>query len=362
MRRPINAIFVTALIALAGACSAITLKPGDPAPPMKVGRWVRAPGKPTAPKKIGVVAFFSSGSAPCKQTYPIVLNVARAHAARVQVQAVAVYEKTSGPQDTSHYATVAAFVKQMGPQMPYPVGVDGPGLTMTKTWLEASGQRGVPVAYVVGRDGKILWIGHTMMLQHIMGEILSGKFDAKAFRAQYIAEIEQEECEYRLFKKFNELSEAGRHREAVAELDRIGKAQPEYGRRMVLVRFSLLLKFDEPAAYAFGRELLNGELKEQSGLLWLMARSLLDETPGLKSPDYRLAFDLAQRSADLTKHQDANILTALAFAHFKLGRVDKAIEIQKAAIPIGDANPDIPARNKELMRKRLEMFTKAKSG
>lgn len=356
------ALVVLGLLGSADAALSVSLKPGDPAPPIKVGKWIKPPPASAAgAKKIQVVAFFSSWSNPSMQTYPVVAKIAKTHADRVSVQAIAVFEKDATPGG-AHYATVAAFVKRMGAQMPYPVGVDDAKGTMARTWLDASGERGVPVSFVIGRDGKIRWIGHTMMVEYFLGQILNGTFNYAQYRDEWLKQKEKEEKEYRLFKRFSELAEAGRNKEAVAELDRIAKAYPEYGRRMVLVRFSLLLKFDEPAAYAFGRELLNGELKDQSGLLWLMARSLLDETPGLKSPDYRLALDLSQRAADLTKHNDANILTALAYAHFKLGNVDKAIEIQTKAIPIGDANPDIPARNKELMRQRLEMFTKAKSG
>jgi thiol-disulfide isomerase/thioredoxin len=361
MVRTIRVFCALALILIVRSAWAVSLKPGDPAPPLKVGRWIRPPKPAVGAKKIVVVSFFSTWSNPCKQTYPIVANVARNHADRVSVQAVAVFEKNANASG-AHYDTVAAFVKQMGSQMPYAVGVDGFDGAAAKAWLEASGERGVPVSFVIGRDGKIVWIGHTMTLEYFLGQILNGKFNFAEYRAEWLKDKEQEEKEYRLFRKFNQLTEAGKHKEAVAELDRIAKAEPEYGRRMVLVRFSLLLKFDEAQAYAFGRELLNGELKDQSGLLWLMARSLLDETPGLKSPDYKLALDLAQRAADLTKHNDANILTALAYAHFKLGHVDQAIEIQTRAIPIGDANPDIPARNKELMRKRLELFKNAKAG
>ncbi len=361
MHRTHRLLLAVALLSSASPAIGIALKPGDPAPPIKVGKWIKPPKPESGPPRIGVVAFFSTWSNPCKQTYPSLAKIAAMHAGRVSVKAVAVFEKNANAGG-AHYAAVASFVKQMGSQMPYPVGVDGPNGTMAKTWLEASGERGVPVSFIIGRNGKIQWIGHTMMLEYFLGQILDGKYKFAEYRAEWLKDKEQEEREYRLFKRFNELVEAGQHKAAVAELDRIAKAQPEYGRRMVLVRFSLLMKYDEAAAYAFGRELLNGELKDQSGLLWLMARSILDETPGLKSPDYKLALDLSQRAADLTKHNDANILTALAYAHFKLGHVDKAIEIQTKAIPIGDANPDIPARNKQLMRTRLEMFRKAKSG
>ncbi len=354
----------TALIAigLSVCAQAARLDLGQAPPPVRVARWIKAPVKPTGPPRIRIVGFFSSWSAPSNQALPVLAQVARKHAKLVTIEMISVYEKSSGAADTSYYKTVAAFVKQRAALMPYAVGVDDPKGAMANAWLEASGERGVPTSFIIGRNGKIVWIGHTMMLDTVMDEIVSGKFDFATYRKERKEQMEAEEKEYRLLKRFNELQQSGRYREAVAELDRIAKAQPEYGRRMVLVRFNLLLKSDEKAAYTYGRELLNGELKDQSGMLWLMARMLLDETPGLVRPDYKLALDLSQRSADLTKHNDANILTALAYAHFKLGHVDKAIEIQERAIPIGDANPQIPERNKALMRTRLETFRKARAG
>lgn len=358
-----SAVLVWVLVAAsASSLAAPTLKLGDPPPSLAVARWIRPPQRPVPANKIRIVSFFSSWSNPCRESLPVLQTVAQKHRNLVVIEAVSVYEKATGPADTSYYKTVEAFVKQMGSKMPYAVGVDGPAGKVAQAWLDASGERGVPTSFVIGRNGKIVWIGHTMMLDTVLDEILAGRFDFKRYAEQRAAQLAEEEKEYQLFKRFNELNRAGRYKEAVEELDRIAQKEPDYGRRMVLVRFNLLLKCDEERAYKFGRELLNGELKDQSGMLWLMARMLLDETPGLKSPDYRLAYDLASRSAELTNYQDANILTALAYANFKLGNVDKAIELQERAIPIGDANPQIPERNKKLMRERLEMFRKAKAG
>ena len=360
MLRTVLASATVLLVAVSALRADITLKLGDPPPPVAVAKWIRPPERPPRKDKIRIVTFFSSWSAPCRQALPVLQRVAQKYKNAV-IEAISVYEKASGPKDTSYFRTVEAFVKQMGSTMPYAVGIDGPSGAVANAWLEASGERGVPTSFIIGRNGKIVWIGHTMMLDTVMEEILTGRFDFKRYAEQRAAQLAEEEKEYRLLKRFNELSTSGHYREAVQELDRIARQHPEYGRRMVLVRFNLLLKCDEAEAYKFGRELLQGELKDQSGMLWLMARMLLDETPGLKSPDYKLAYDLASRSAELTKYQDANILTALAYANFKLGNVDRAIELQEKAIPIGDANPQIPERNKKLMRERLEMFKKAKA-
>lgn len=364
MRRITFIASLTALAAFLGGgvyARSASLKLGDKPPRLDVARWVGAVPRASTPTKIRIVTFFSSWSSPSRQALPVLEKVAKKHRSIVALEAVSVYEKTSGPGDTAYFQTVSAFVKEMGARMPYPVGIDGPGGKVAAAWLDAAGESGVPTSFIVGRNGKIVWIGHTIMLDSVLDQIVARTFDFKRYAEERAAQQAEEARERKLFARFNALQQAGRHKEAVAELDRIAKAQPDYGRRMVLVRFSLLLKADEKAAYAYGRELLNGELKDQSGMLWLMARMLLDETPGLQAPDYKLALDLSQRSAELTKHQDANILTALAFAHFKLGHVDEAISLQERAIPIGDANPQIPDRNKQLMRTRLETFKKAKS-
>jgi len=361
MSRRLQVILAVLTLANAVVAQSATLNIGNKPPALDVGFWIRKPAAPAKANAIRIVTFFSTWSEPCRQAFPILRQVAQKHK-NVIIEAISVYEKSKGPADTAYYATVKDFVRRMGAQMPYAVGVDGPQGKVARAWLEASGERGVPTSFVIDKNGKIIWIGHTLMLDATMDQIAAGRYDAKRYAEERSRRIAEEEKEYRLFKRFNELNQQGRYKEAVDELDRIAKVEPEYGRRMVLVRFSLLLRCNEPEAYRFGRQLLNGELKNESGLLWLMARMLLDETPGLKSPDYRLAYDLALRSAELTKYQDANILTALAYANFKLGNVDRAIELQEQAIPIGDANPEIPDRNKQLMRSRLEMFRKARLG
>ena len=40
--------------------------------------------------------------------------------------------------------------------------MDTPDNNMAKTWMMAAGQNGIPCAFVVGKDGKIAWIGHPM--------------------------------------------------------------------------------------------------------------------------------------------------------------------------------------------------------
>ena len=67
-------------------------------------------------------------------------------------------------------------------RMTYPVALDhldpsGVG-AMNKTWLDAAGINSIPTAFLVGKDGRIAWIGHPNDLtDEIIEEVLAGKFD-----------------------------------------------------------------------------------------------------------------------------------------------------------------------------------------
>src|SRR6266496_2809892 len=63
---------------------------------------------------------------------------------------------------------VAPFIKKMGSQMTYRVGLDtveGEQARMAQTWMEAAGQNGIPAAFVVDKRGIIAWIGHPIHLK-----------------------------------------------------------------------------------------------------------------------------------------------------------------------------------------------------
>lgn len=61
-------------------------------------------------------------------------------------------------------AEAEKFVKMMGSKMTYRVALDDGNRdgTMAKTWLTASGQQGIPSAILVGKDGRVAWIGYGM--------------------------------------------------------------------------------------------------------------------------------------------------------------------------------------------------------
>ena len=97
-----------------------------------------------------------------------------------------------------------------------------------------------------------------------------------------------------------------------------------------------------------------------------MAWAIVDDEQGLKKPDYKLALKLAQRAVELSKAKDSYSVDTLAYAYFKTGDIDKAIEMQTKAVDLAKAevakgNKDVePATVKE-MEERLARFKKRKT-
>lgn len=76
-------------------------------------------------------------------------------------------------------ATVLPFVQKMGDKMDYVVACDEERKS-SDGYMQAYGQGGIPTAFIVGKDGKVLWFGHPMAeLEATLEKIVAGKYDLK---------------------------------------------------------------------------------------------------------------------------------------------------------------------------------------
>src|SRR5437016_5002709 len=81
-----------------GAVSAFTqaLKVGMNAPPIKVGEWVKGtPVNEFKPGAIYVVEFWATWCGPCKQTIPLLTQLAKEEAGKVTVIGVSTFENNT---------------------------------------------------------------------------------------------------------------------------------------------------------------------------------------------------------------------------------------------------------------------------
>jgi thiol-disulfide isomerase/thioredoxin len=140
-----------------------TLKVGDPAPKLQTGKWVQGePVKSFEKGKAYIVEFWATWCGPCRASIPHLNEIHK----KFKDKGLVVIGQDCSERDESR---VAPFIKTMGDKMTYRVALDDKTSNktgqMSKTWMEAAGQDGIPTAFLVDTKGKIAWIGHPMELK-----------------------------------------------------------------------------------------------------------------------------------------------------------------------------------------------------
>jgi thiol-disulfide isomerase/thioredoxin len=154
-----------------------TLKLGDPAPPVLVLRWLKGEPINLNRGRVNVVEFWATWCGPCKASMPHLSEVAARFKDQVDVTGISIFENGTDP-----LPEVERFVAHAGNSMAYNVGFGGgKDCAMGKTWFEAAGADGIPLAFVVDRQGRIAWIGHpTHGLEDAVALAVQDKLDPAA--------------------------------------------------------------------------------------------------------------------------------------------------------------------------------------
>lgn len=161
---------LAASAALLPSAFAATL--GDPAAPLAIKEWIKGqPVNVKDGKNVYVVEFWATWCGPCRFTTPHLTALQKKFKAR---GVVVVGISDEAPQ------TVKPFVQAMGTNMDYTIAIDD-NLQSNTNYMAAYGAMGIPTAFVVGKDARVLWTGHPLMgLEEALEEILAGKYDIKA--------------------------------------------------------------------------------------------------------------------------------------------------------------------------------------
>ncbi len=140
----------------------ITLRVGDKAPALKVDKWVKGEEiKSFESGKVYVVEFWATWCPPCRKAIPHNTEIAKKFKSNVTVIGVAASERKDKDGSDKRLEKLESFVKDQGDKMAYTIAFDG-DREMSKDWMQAAGQGGIPTAFIVGGDGKIAWIGNPL--------------------------------------------------------------------------------------------------------------------------------------------------------------------------------------------------------
>jgi thiol-disulfide isomerase/thioredoxin len=360
-----RSLFIAAALLFALTGWAQSLKAGDPAPALPVAKWVKGQPVPKFEQgKVYVVEFWATWCGPCRQTIPHLTKLAEKYKDKVTIIGVSVWERTDEKNPNAHIQRVEKFVSDMGDKMNYVVAVDNAEGVVAKAWMEAAEQDGIPTAFVVDQQKRIVWIGHPMNnLDEVLEQVIAGKFDWKAEAERQQRLREQMEAIQRDYAEYAQLMQQRKYEDALKKLDAMIPKHTEFP-ALKVVRFETLLRVDEKQAYAYALQLAQNDFKDDAQMLNQIAWTIVDDAtnPPLKSPDYQAAITIARRAVELTKERDASILDTLAYAYFKHGDIQNALKYQKMAVELVEQDASMDESMKKEIRDRYEKFKKAAEG
>ncbi len=132
------------------------LVPGMPAPAFTADASIKgAEVKALAPGKVHVVEFWATWCGPCIGSMPHLTQLQKSNP-DVMVIGVAGFER--GDEPKAEEQKVRDFIATKPERADYTIVFDGDG-TMAREWMQAARRNSIPTAFVVGTDGKIVYIG-----------------------------------------------------------------------------------------------------------------------------------------------------------------------------------------------------------
>ncbi len=145
----------------------LALEPGDIAPEIQVEKWMH--GSPLSirdgkDKNFFVVEFWATWCPTCKVSMPYLANLQKRFQGSGLLVAGISCEKEKNISD---------FLTQM-PELDYSIGMDMKEKTYSSYMQNESG---IPMAFLIGKDGKLLWKGNPVYLSRIIEKLLAGKLD-----------------------------------------------------------------------------------------------------------------------------------------------------------------------------------------
>jgi tetratricopeptide (TPR) repeat protein len=220
--------------------------------------------------------------------------------------------------------------------------------------MQAAGQNGIPCAFIVGKSGKVEWIGHPIEIDEPLQQVVGDTWDVTAARNAFLETRESQAVMQEYAPKITAALQNGDFQTGVGLIEQLIERFPE-NQEFKLARFQFLLKgemFDEAnkTAEALIKE-SNDNAQQLEQLAWILATVV--SGPG---PDLDLALSAAKRAEELTESKNASMLDTVSRVLFLKGNIEEAIAMQKKAIEIVDAG------NKPQYEENLKEYEAALKG
>jgi thiol-disulfide isomerase/thioredoxin len=311
---------------------------GSLAPDLDIEHWVQdGDGKFSHVTKfekgqVYVVEFWATWCQPCISSMPHISELQQDYADK-DVQIISISDEdletvekflerdVPGDDDITYQELTKAYCLTTDPDR-----------SSHKSYLQAAGQGGIPTAFIVGKDGKIEWIGHPIAMTKPLKKIVEGKWNRDEFAAQFKPKQMFEVGVNKIMRKLN----GGEIAEGVELIDQmLAKIDDEEKKlNLKMLRFQALLQSDDdPEKAASSLRDLNEALKDKPEALneFAWAIVMLSEDQNVNKDLLQAAREGAEMAVEADPENGA-ILDTLAHLLALQGELDKAIEIQTKAV------------------------------
>lgn len=296
------------------------LEPGDKAPTIDgVNDWIQGE-KPDLNDGVVVIEFWATWCAPCKRAIPH-LNALHKQFSRIGLKIVGVAGHENAGSFEENTKGVKQFVKGKGDAMGYAVAMDNLG-DMKRRWMEAAKIEGIPATFVVGRNGRVLWIGRPFdeRFESVIKLALKNKYDPI------------------LTPKAWETLEAAKRaaalrnwREAYQQIDEAVKIDPPLFGWLIAERYLLTLEKEKnpEAAKKYLTSIMPAIASDPYSLGEIV--NMICKDPQVSQRDLAGAMVVAEQCKRACGSDPAVGLGMIALVHATQGDLDKAVEVQTAA-------------------------------
>lgn len=311
------------------AAPAKLLTIGDPAPALDADTWIQGETDPKfEPGKVYVVEFWNTQCEYCLNGIRLAHNLTGTY----REQGFTWLAITEEPAET-----VRKFIDSDNEGQPwhdlidFPVASD-PDYSVHKAYMEASGQAKIPIAFIVGKGGRLEWIGNPDKIGAPLAAIMKDKWDRAAFKSEYEHTVAPPDAQGMAdAKELRDAAAAGDWDRVLAIIERGLQRNPS-AIGLKYRKFQVLLgeKNQPDEAYAYLKS-IDAECMENMTAASLIAGAIVND-PKVQRRDLDAAMRLATRADQLAGGRSPIILRTIARTHFLKGDYAKAVEWQQKAV------------------------------
>jgi thiol-disulfide isomerase/thioredoxin len=278
---------------------------GDAPPALTLGEWLR--GDPIDRFEEGhiyVIDFWATWCGPCIQAMPHIAALQDQYAGEVTIIGVNIMEYLP--------VRVQPFLLKMEETITYSVVLDDvpPNAQaiegkMVQTWMAPSGYDDLPLSFIIGKDGRIEWIGYSLDMIDPLGAIVEGNWDREAFAREYNQRMQWVAAAEPIRDELEIASEKKKWKEALAACRKL---------------------------YAID----NTEFASEAAVELNRIAALIVAAPAPSAADLGVALEASLQANEITNWTRIFTISTMAEVHFKQGNLERAIELMEKAMELGD--------------------------